>query len=403
MNRALVCALLAHGETTLSGALFADDTEAMLQCIHSLGAQVIIDRGSAQIRVNGVSGVPGESGAVLDTFMSGTTARFVSAVAALSPAAVLIDGHDQLRARPMGDLWKVLEQLGADIEPLGEIGHLPVTVSGGPVVGGDIAISGAVSSQFLSAILLAAPEMRRGLNVQILPPVVSRPYVNMTVEVMKSFGAEVRTEDEHRISVAPRRYVAPERYHIEPDASAASYFFALPMILGGKVRVDGLGTAALQGDMAFVDALQLMGATVRQGDDWTEVEHVGPYRGIEIDMADFSDTAQTLAAVAVYATSPTVVTGIGFIRKKETDRIHAVVTELQRLGVRAEEQADGFTIWPSEPQPGIVQTYDDHRMAMSFALLGLRSAGIEIYDPDCVGKTFPTYWDVLDTVTATGR
>lgn len=402
MNRALICALLADGDTTLTGALFADDTIAMMESILALGARVTMDRDTHQVNVTGVSGLPAEGGAVVDTNMSGTTARFIAAISALSPAAVLVDGHDQMRARPMADLWNVLDALGVEIEPLGQVGYLPVTISGGPVLGGAIEISGAVSSQFLSAVLLGAPEMRRGLNVTILPPVVSRPYVDMTIAVMRSFGADI-TSSGNQIDVAPRRYIAPGQYNIEPDASAASYFFALPMIVGGTVRINGLGTESLQGDMAFVNALEMMGATVRQGPDWTEVEHSGTYQGIEIDMSDFSDTAQTLAVVAAFAESPTTVTGIGFIRNKETDRIGAVVTELQRLGIRAEENDDGFTVWPGHPRPGVVQTYDDHRMAMSFALLGLRATGIEIYDPDCVGKTFPTYWDVLDTVTASER
>ena len=395
-NRALVCAALAEGTTELTGALYADDTEAMLHCVHGLGAGVQLDRANQRVVVTGVAGSPAGEGALLDARQSGTTSRFVMPMAALGRSTVVLDGAPQLRTRPMGELIDALESLGAEVAPLGEEGHLPVQIEGAGLRGGAISVRGDVSSQFLSGLLLSAPCMDEGLRVEVTTELVSVPYVRMTVAVMEAFGAEVHVADDHRrISVAPTGYRSVERHRIEPDASAASYFFAAAALLRGRVRVEGLGRGALQGDVAFVDVLERMGARVDRQDDAIEVRGTGVLHGVEVDMSDISDTAQTLAAIAPFADSPTTISGIGFIRAKETDRIAAMVTELQRLGIDAEELPDGLVVRPGEPQPALVHTYDDHRMAMSFALVGLRAPGVRIADPGCVAKTYPGYWDDL--------
>ena len=398
-NRALVCAALAEGTTELTGALYADDTEAMLHCVHGLGAKVQLDRAHQRVVVSGVAGSPAGEGALLDARQSGTTSRFVMPMAALGRSTVVLDGSPQLRARPMGELIDALGSLGAEVAPLGEAGHLPVQIEGAGLRGGEISVRGDVSSQFLSGLLLSGPCMREGLRVEVSTELVSVPYVQMTVAVMEAFGAQVEVAEDHRrITVAATGYRAVEQHRIEPDASAASYFFAAAALLGGTVRVEGLGRAALQGDVAFVDVLERMGAQVDRHDDAIEVRGTGVLHGVEVDMADISDTAQTLAAIAPFADSPTTISGIGFIRAKETDRIAAVVTELQRLGIDAEELPDGLVVRPGEPRPTVVQTYDDHRMAMSFALVGLRAPGVRIADPGCVAKTYPGYWDDLESL-----
>ena len=262
-------------------------------------------------------------------------------------------------------------------------------------------MAGDVSSQYLSGLLLSGPCMTEALEVAVTTRLVSRPYVDLTVAVMEAFGATVDVVDDALIRVAPTGYRGSD-YRVEPDASAASYFFAAAAISGGRVRVDGLGCDSAQGDLAFVDVLGRMGAIVTQGPDWTEVRGSGTLHGLTLDMSDMSDTAQTLAAVAPFADGPTTVTGIGFIRGKETDRIAAVVRELRRAGIEANEDADGFTVVPGSPRPASIRTYDDHRMAMSFALLGLRAAGIRIEDPSCVAKTFPGYFEELDRLRGSG-
>jgi 3-phosphoshikimate 1-carboxyvinyltransferase len=242
--------------------------------------------------------------------------------------------------------------------------------------------------------------MAGGLEVEVEGHLVSEPYVRMTIGVMRDFGAEVDHDDDlRRVRVHAGPYRARDLV-IEPDASAASYFFAAAALTGGRVRVEGLGTASLQGDVGFVDVLAAMGARVTREADAVEV--VGPerLRGVHVDMTELSDTAQTLAAVAPFADRPTTVTGIGFIRGKETDRIGAVVSELGRLGVVATDDPDGFTVQPGRPHGGVVRTYDDHRMAMSFALVGLVVPGVRIADPGCVAKTYPGFWDDLDGLRA---
>lgn len=406
-NRALVCAALADAPTTLEGVLFADDTEAMLHCLHDLGVGIRTDRAATRVAVEPAADLGGD-GALLDARQSGTTSRFVMPVAALGRGTVVLDGAPQLRARPMGDLIDALVALGATVEPLGEPGYLPVSVAAAGLAGGTIDVAGDVSSQFLSGLLLSAPRMRDGLTVSVTTELVSVPYVEMTLTVMAAFGAvsttaaPTATGQDRRIRVEPGGYRSPGTYRVEPDASAASYFLAAAAIRGGRVRVDGLGTDSLQGDVAFVDALERMGVEVVRTATSLEVRGGGPLHGVEADFTDISDTAQTLAVVAPFADSPTTITGIGFIRRKETDRIAATVAELRRCGIVADELDDGIRIHPGVPQPATVQTYDDHRMAMSFALLGLRVPGIRIADPGCVAKTFPSYWDALEQLRRPG-
>ncbi|WP_232534205.1 3-phosphoshikimate 1-carboxyvinyltransferase [Plantactinospora sp. KBS50] len=392
-NRALLCAALADGRSRLSGALFADDTRAMIGAVAALGATVTADEPSRELTVTGIDPRRAAAVAAVDARQSGTTSRFVLPVAALRPGRTTVDGAAQLRARPMGPLLDALRQLGAQVQEGTDQGHLPVTVSG-PLRGGPARLPGHLSSQFLSGLLMAGPLMRDGLAVELTSPLVSVPYVTMTTAVMAAFGVTV-----DGLRTAPGRYSATD-YAIEPDASAASYFLAAAAITGGRITVDGLGTDSVQGDVAFADLLARMGARVERTARRLTVTGTGSLRGIDVDMADISDTAQTLAAVAVFADSPTRVRGIGFIRRKETDRIAAVVTELRRAGIDAVEDDDGFTIHPGPPAPTRFASYDDHRMAMSLSLLGLRVPGIEIADPRCVAKTYPGFFTDLATLTS---
>jgi 3-phosphoshikimate 1-carboxyvinyltransferase len=394
-NRALVCAGLAEGTSELTGALQADDTEAMVDGLGALGVGIDRDWAHDRLVVTGTVGRPLADVALVDAQLSGTTSRFLLPVAALGDGLRRVDGAGRLRERPMGPALDALRALGADVTEVGGPGRLPVEVVGGTLAGGEVAISGDVSSQFLSGLLLAGPAMRTGLVVRVTTDLVSRPYVDMTVAVMAAFGVEVEQPDERTWVVEPQGYRATS-FAVEPDASAASYCFAAAAVAGGRVTVEGLGTPSLQGDLDFVDLLARMGAEVDRAPSATTVRCDHPLRGIEADLSQISDTAQTLAVVAALAEGPTRVTGIGFIRGKETDRIRAVVTELRRAGIQADEEADGFTVHPGEVRPATIETYDDHRMAMSFALLGLRAAGVRIADPACVAKTFPGYWALLD-------
>jgi 3-phosphoshikimate 1-carboxyvinyltransferase len=322
---------------------------------------------------------------MVDARQSGTTSRFILPAAALRPGRTVVDGTPQLRARPFGPVLDALRDLGAEVS---SSGHLPAAVRG-PMRGGTVRVSGHISSQFLSGLLMAGPLMADGLAVELTSPQVSVPYVEMTKAVMAAFGVTVEG-----LAVASGCYRATD-YAVEPDASAASYFLGAAAIAGGTVTVHGLGTGSLQGDVGFADVLERMGARVSRTADSLTISVDGRLTGVDVDMSDISDTAQTLAAVAVFADSPTRVRGIGFIRGKETDRIAAVVTELRRAGIDAVEDDDGFTIHPGPPRPTRFATYDDHRMAMSLSLLGLRAPGIEIADPGCVAKTYPHFFSDL--------
>ncbi len=430
-NRALVCAALAEGRSTLANALVADDTEAMVGCLRALGIEVTVDgdRGRAGapagrapadrssgdragggsvpddvavITVRGTGGVVPAGPAVLDARLSGTTSRFLAPVLAAGAGRYLLDGAPGLRARPMGPLVEALRDLGAEVAALGDGDHLPlaITAHGRRRAPNDapvrLSLAGNVSSQFLSGLLLAGPLWPAGVTVEVSTDLVSRPYVDMTIGVMADFGVGVGAEPGgSRFTVPAGRYRG-RGLRVEPDASAASYFFAAAAVCGGRVRVAGLGVDSRQGDVAFVDILARMGASVERGPDFVEVRGGGPLHGVDADLRDLSDTTQTLAAVAVFADSPTRIRGVGFIRGKETDRIGATVRELRRCGIEADELDDGLVVHPGTPRPARVETYDDHRMAMSFAVVGLRAGGIEISDPGCVAKTFPGFWSALD-------
>lgn len=391
-NRALVCAALAAGRSEIHGALDADDTVAMVRSLRALGVDV--DRRRDVLVVEPAARF---AHADVDANQSGTTARFLLPVLALDDQRRLLDGDAQLRARPMHPAFEALRALGVVVEEGGEPGHLPAAVQG-PVRSGTVSLSGDVSSQFLSGLLLAAPAVDGGLEVQVTTELVSRPYVDMTLAVMRAFGAEIDAADD-RWRVAPGRY-RPTRYAVEPDASAASYAWAAALVTGGAVTVPGLHRGSLQGDVAFADVLERMGAEVLWHDDAVTVRAGSTLRGIDVDMAHISDTVPTLAVLAVLAEGPTTIHGVGFIRKKETDRIAAPVDELRRCGIDAEATYDGMVIRPGPVQPAVFESYGDHRMAMAFALLGLVVPGVEIRDPDCVAKTFPGYWDLLDSLRA---
>ena len=399
-NRALVCAALASGETTLTGALFADDTEAMVEAVRALGAEVTCLPEESTMRILGTGGTVGTpAGTVIDARMSGTTGRFLAPVAALSEHPVTIDGHPQLRARPFGDTADSLRRLGVRAEfPSGGEG-LPMRICG-PIRSREAAVATDRSSQFLSGLMLSGPLVSGGLTLRIDGPAVSRSYVEMTAAVMRSFGAAVETGPD-AVHVAGGGYRPVECFVVEPDASSAAYFWAAAAITGGTVRVEGLGADSIQGDARFASLLQTMGASVEEVGGWIRVTG-GPLQGVEVDLADMSDTAPTLAVAASVASTPTTVRGIGFVRGKESDRIAAVVSELRRCGVEARELDDGFAVVPgSAPAGARVRTYDDHRIAMAFSVLGLVAPGMEIENPGCVAKTFPGFYEALDSLRST--
>jgi 3-phosphoshikimate 1-carboxyvinyltransferase len=393
-NRALVIAALARGTSQLTNVLDSQDTRVMLESWRRLGIAVEHDVEASQVRVTGCGGKIPASHAELWLENSGTSIRFLTAACTLGSGQYRLDGNARMRQRPIGDLVTALNGLGANVRCASETGCPPVEVIANGLPGGRTSVAANISSQYLSALLMAAPCAKSAVELQITAGLVSEPYIDMTLGVMKRFGAIVNRDSGGVLRIEPTGYRGAN-YEIEPDASAASYFFAAAAITGGTVTVLGLGRNSLQGDLQFVEALARMGCDVVLGEDRTIV-HGGELRGIDIDMNAISDTAQTLAAVAVFANGPTTIRNIAHVRHKETDRIAAVVTELRRLGLQADERQDGLTIHPGSPQPATIETYDDHRMAMSFSLIGLKAAGIRIANPDCTAKTYPNYFDDLE-------
>ncbi len=404
-NRALPIAALARGESRLTGALFSDDTRYMAEALNQLGIRVEADESANAFSITGGDGAFPATTADLFIGNSGTTVRFLTAVLTLGHGVFRIDGIPRMRQRPIQPLITALNDLGGNVASEEDTGCPPVRVIANGLPGGTVTVPGDQSSQYFSALLIAAPYARAGMEILVEGDLVSKPYMPMTASVMRAFGVDVELDqiDWQRFAVAPGQRYTGRAYHIEPDASNASYFFAAAAVTGGRVRVDGLGASSTQGDLQFVKVLEAMGATVTIADDYTEV--IGPpggaLRGVDLDLNAISDTAQTLATIAPFASGPTTIRGVGHARLKETDRVAALATELRKLGQQVEERPDGLTITPQPITPADIDTYDDHRMAMSFGVATLRAPGIRILDPGCTAKTFPDFFQRL-TALATG-
>ena len=396
-NRAALIAALANGTSTLSGCLESDDTEAMREALRALGVSIDV-RGDTWT-VRGCNGVLHAPHAPLDARASGTTARFLCAAATLADAPVVIDGAPRMRERPIDDLVSCLRALGAEVEILGVDGCPPVRVHGGGLRGGRAPIDARRSSQFVSAVLLAAPYAREDV---VLDPIdgmlVSTPYVDLTLQVMRTFGADAAWIPHGSLRVAKGHPYAARNFAIEPDASAAAYPFCAAAIAGGSVRVEGVRSDSLQADWKLLDVLAEMGCTVERDATSVTVRRPegAPLSGLEVDMNEFPDAVLALAVVALFAQGPTRIENVANLRIKETDRLAALERELGKLGARAETGPDWLSIEPGPLRGAAIDTYDDHRMAMAFALVGLRVPGVVIRAPRCVAKTWPDYFSALE-------
>jgi 3-phosphoshikimate 1-carboxyvinyltransferase len=401
-NRALVCAALAEGRSTLTGALDSEDTQVMIAALRKLGVSIQVEDAGRTLRVEGCNGWIPEPQAELFVANSGTTMRFLTALVALGHGEYRLDGVARMRERPIGDLVTALDQLGATLECEGANNCPPVVVRADGLVGGRANIRGDISSQFLSGLLMAAPYAHRDVQLAVDGTLVSIPYVEMTLQVMRAFGGDTAAAPDYSvIAVSSAHRYAEREYAIEPDASAASYFFAAAAITGGRITVEGLTRESLQGDVLFCECLEKMGAKVEYGPDSITVAG-GSLKGVDVDMNAISDTVQTLSVAALFAEGPTRIRNVAHIRHKETDRIGATATELRKLGAKVTEFDDGLLIEPGPVRGAEIDTYHDHRMAMSFALAGLRAAKVVIRDPECVGKTYPEFFRDLERVVRGG-
>ncbi|HET9590016.1 MAG TPA: 3-phosphoshikimate 1-carboxyvinyltransferase [Anaerolineales bacterium] len=405
-NRALLISSLAVGKTRLTNALFSDDSRYFAGALQALGFDVELDEPNCEMTVSGLGGRIPARKAELSIGNAGTAARFLTAMLSLGNGEYILDGDSRMRERPIGDLVAALARLGASLEAASS-NYPPVKIKASGLQGGRTCIAGDTSSQFLSALLMVAPYAAFPVEIEVTSDLNSKPYVDMTIAIMKDFGIEVERNGYQSFSAPLATYQLQSTdpkslislYPIESDASAASYFFAAPAICGGAVQVEQISRNSRQGDLAFLDVLAQMGCMVKEHDGQIQVTGARSLTGVDADMRDIPDTAQTLAAIAPFASTPTRIRGIASARLKETDRVQATCTELARLGVRVEEHEDGMTIYPCEKfAPVTVQTYNDHRMAMAFSLIGLRVPGVRIENPACVSKTFPGYFGVLESL-----
>jgi len=407
-NRALVCAALAKGTSTLTGALDSDDTRVMVEGLRQLGIRVQRSGQHTEFDIVGCNGQIPANAADLFVGNSGTTIRFLTAMLTLGHGTYRLAGVSRMHQRPIGDLAEALSQLGADVTCDSAGNCPPVTIRGGGLRGGTAQIRGDISSQFLSGLLMACPLASSDVELVVSGELVSKPYVDMTLGVMESFGAVAIRRGSERFVIRGAQSYRASRYAIEPDASAASYFWAAAAITGGEVTVEGLSKDSLQGDVAFVECLAQMGCRVSYAADSITVSGEAE-RGIDVDMNAISDTVQTLSAVALFAEGPTTIRGVAHIRHKETDRIGDLARELRKFGSAVDEFPDGLRITPratlarsaseGAPPPIEIATYHDHRMAMSLSLPGLARPGVTILNPGCTAKTYPHFFEDLAALT----
>lgn len=411
-NRALLLAAMAEGTSTLNGCLTSDDAKHFLECLKTLGFPVEeVSDGAlgSNITITGYGGDIPNKKAEIYVGSAGTAARFLVAMLAFSDGDYVVNSSEQMKKRPMQPLIDALKNAGAKVVCLEEEGHFPLHIIGTKdktSIPDSYTVNIDKSSQFLSALLIAVGTLGKKAEINVVGN-HGLSYVDLTAEMMRSFGVSVEkwTIDEKitYLFSGEGSYKALN-YDVEPDMSAAAYFYALAAVLGTKVAVKGVTRYMLQGDVEFLNVLEKMGCDVQEKNDGTVVvtgTEDGKLRGgFSVDMSAFSDQALTLAAIAPFADAPITITGIGHIRLQECDRIHAIVQNLTTLGIKTEEKEDEVTIYPGVPKSGDVETYDDHRVAMSFALTGLRTAGVRILNPSCCKKTFAEYFDVLEKVLA---
>jgi len=399
-NRALLLAALAEGETELTNLLDSEDIEHMLNALTKLGINYRLSEDKTQCVVQGNGGAFNVA-EPLELFLgnAGTAMRPLCAALAASNVDTVLTGEPRMEERPIGDLVDALREADAEVTYLKNEGYPPLQIKGKTLNGGEMSVDGSVSSQFLTALLMAAPLFSGDVTIRIKGELVSKPYIDITLDTMAKFGVTVENDNYQTFTVSgDAKYVAPGKFMVEGDASSASYFLAAGAIKGGTVRVTGIGQNSIQGDIRFADVLEAMGAKVVWNDEYVEVTGA-PLKGVNMDMNHIPDAAMTIATTALFAEGPTTMTNIYNWRVKETDRLAAMATELQKLGAKVEEGYDYIKVWPTDSlKHAEIDTYNDHRIAMCFSLVALSDTPVTINDPGCTRKTFPDYFTRFKTL-----
>lgn len=399
-NRALLLAALGNGVSTVKGILFSDDSRHFLSCLKDLGFDVKIDELNKSASITGLGGAVPNKKAKIDVGSAGTAARFLTAFLGMSPGTYEIQASQQMKKRPMDSLFNSLKELGAKIQFLEEPGHLPVVIGNDAISSNEVTVDIEKSSQFLSALLISSCLCKNDFTIHMKGE-HGRAYIDLTVKMIREFGGEILRLNDKTYKIPASMSYVPMCYQVEPDVSAACYFYAMAPLLGRDVLVNNVHLDLAQGDLEFIKLMEKLGCRLHDTKEGLILygNKNLKYDGILADLGAFSDQAMTLAALAVFASSPTTITGISHIRYQESDRILAMANELNRMGIKTEIFEDGIYIEPGIPKPAKIETYDDHRMAMAFSLVGLRSEGIIIKNPACCSKTFEDYFDILGGIS----
>lgn len=400
-NRALLLAALSSGKTRLTNLLDSDDIRHMLNALTKLGVSYQLSDDKTVCEVEGLGGAFASQEA-LELFLgnAGTAMRPLAAALCLGSGEYVLTGEPRMKERPIGHLVTALREAGADVEYLENENYPPLKIKGTGLKSGTVSIDGSISSQFLTAFLMAAPLAEGEITIKIEGELVSKPYIDITLHIMKQFGVDVINNDYQEFVIPTgQQYVAPGDFLVEGDASSASYFLAAAAIKGGEIKVTGIGKNSIQGDIQFADALEKMGAEIEWGDDYV-ISRVGQLKGIDMDYNHIPDAAMTIATTALFAEGTTAIRNVYNWRVKETDRLAAMATELRKVGAEVEEGEDYIIVQPvSELKHAAIDTYDDHRMAMCFSLVALSDTPVTINDPGCTSKTFPDYFDKLNMLS----
>jgi len=394
-NRALIMAALSEGESGILGYSDSDDSEILIKALKKVGVKII--KTKQQIIIQGNGGVFKEFNGTINLGLAGTAMRFFTAVACLIPGKIILDGNERMRQRPMAELVNGLRELGAEIKYLQKQGCAPLKITKPIKKGGVASMNGGVSSQYFTALLLIAPVLENGLVIKVNGRQVSKSYIDMSVSGLHDFGVKVKNENYQKYLVSPKAGYQATKYVVEGDASGASYFWSMAAIGGGKIKVRNINTVSLQGDVKFADLLKRMGCKVvkNKKEKWIEVEGAGELKGIEVNMEQMPDTAQTLAVVAAFAKGQTKITGLATLKNKETNRLLALQQELAKMNIQTRIGPDYIMVEGGEPRGAEIETYNDHRMAMAFAVAGVRIPGMVIKNPGVAAKSFPNFWKKL--------
>jgi 3-phosphoshikimate 1-carboxyvinyltransferase len=392
-HRMLIAAALANGMSTLKNALVSEDTQFTMDALRQMGVQIEVN--SAGVCVDGKGGRLEPCDAPIDLGNSGTSMRLLTAVAALSEGSYILTGTDRMQKRPIKDLLDALQQIGVKARSLNDNGCPPVEITGTTIRKDQVDINCQKSSQYLSALLLIAPCTHHGLEIRVTGGPVSRPYVDLTIDLMNTFGLRLERDGYRRFNVPGRQIYRAGEYAVEADCSQAAYFWGAAAIGGADIKVLGVKADSAQGDLRFVDLLRSMGCRVSKTSDGIAVAG-GSLSAIEADLADMPDQVPTLAVVAAFAAGTTVIKNVAHLRSKESDRLTATVTELKKMGIDATCTANALVVKGGKPKGTIIDTYNDHRIAMSFAIAGLNVPGVCIRNEGCVEKSFPAFWQVFE-------